>query len=264
MSLRMRMLIASMALTAAMGGCDRGWQEFQRVELGKPMPADSLLRPENAEDSNAVSSTDGPAGELVWGDWGAWPVPMSIGWHVVGAREDDEGRVTAKSYRAELWSNYLLVTVPAMRRVVELQVPPRVLLEPTNEEEDGYLVGTENCRTLRGYILNAMNEVDPAPDWCEQDTDQFLTVLSGVNYMTGMITAGAYNGLEQSIQHLPLKGITQEGYDRTFRPVCGGSIRFQNLGQGRIRVEINLLRLYDPLALVGYLYMLQDNAAMGE
>lgn len=259
MSLRMRMLIASMALAAAVGGCDRGWQEFQRVELGKPVPADTILRPEKNKDPNGVPSTapssDGPKRVLlVWSDWGAWPVPMSMSWHAVGVRLDDEGRAIAKSYRAELWSNYLLVTAPAMRRVVELQVPPSVLLEPTDKEVDGYLVGTENCRTLRSYILNAMHEVDPYSDSYEQDTGRFLAGLSGANFMTGMSAYGGFYDLEQSIKHLPLKGITRQGYDCTFCPVPGGSIRLQNLGQGRIRVELNLLRIYDPLALAGYLY----------
>ena len=259
MLLQVRMLIASMALAAAVGGCDRGWQEFQRVELGKPMPADSLLRPEKSKDPNAVPttvpSTDGPKGVLlVWRDWGAWPVPMSMSWHAVGVKADSEGRVIAKSYRAELWSNYLLVVTPAMRRVVELQVPQRVLLEPTDGEVEGYLVGTENCRTLRGYIFNASHEVGSYPVF-EQPGSRILAFLSGGNFVTGMMAAGAYDSLETSIKHLPLKGITQQGYDRTFRPVPGGSIRLQNLGQGRIRVEMNLLRIYDPLALVGNLYM---------
>jgi hypothetical protein len=263
MSLQVRMLIASLALAAAVGGCDRGWQEFQRVELGKPMPADSLLRPEKNKDPNGVPSTapstDGPKTVLlVWSDWGAWPVPMSTGWHVVAVRADDEGRAIAKSYCAELWSNYLLVTVPAMRRVVELQVPPRVLLEPTDEEVDEYRVGTENCRTLRSYILNAMHEVDPGSAFWLRPPPLLLAFLSGVNYMTFTFAHGGFYGfygLEGSIKDLPMEGITRQGYDRTFSPEVGGSIRIQNLGQGRIRVEMNLLRIYDPLALVGYLYM---------
>ena len=257
MSLPIRMLIGSLALAAAMGGCDRGWQEFQRVELGKPMPTDTMLGPQKAKDPNAVPttapSTDSPK-LLVWSDLGAWPMPMSVGWHAVGVRLDDEGRATAKSYRAEIWSNYLLVVTPAMRRVVELQVPQRVLLEPTDGEVEGYLVGTENCRTLRGYIFNASHEVGSYPVF-EQPGSRILGFLSGGNFVTGMMAAGAYDSLETSIKHLPLKGITQQGYDRTFRPVPGGSIRLQNLGQGRIRVEMNLLRIYDPLALVGNLYM---------
>jgi len=258
MLLPMRMLVASIALTAAVGGCDRGWQEFQRVELGKPVPADSILRPQKAKDPNAVPTTapsaDSPRRTLlVWSDLGAWPMPMSVGWHAVGVRLDDEGRVTAKSYRAELWSNYLLVTTPAIRRVVELQVPPSVLLEPTDGEVEGYLVGTENCRTLRGYIFNASHEVGSYPVF-EQPGSRILGFLSGGNFVTVMMAAGAYHSLETSIQHLPLDGITQPGYDRTFRPVLGGSMRLQNLGQGRIRVEMNFLRLYDPAALAGYLY----------
>ena len=257
MSLPIRMLIGSLALAAAMGGCDRGWQEFQRVELGKPMPTDTMLGPQKAKDPNAVPttapSTDSPK-LLVWSDLGAWPMPMSVGWHAVGVRLDDEGRATAKSYRAEIWSNYLLVVTPAMRRVVELQVPQRVLLEPTDGEVEGYLVGTENCRTLRGYIFNASHEVGSYPVF-EQPGSRILAFLSGGNFVTGMMAAGAYDSLETSIKRLPLKGITRQGYDCTFCPVPGGSIRLQNLGQGRIRVELNLLRIYDPLALVCYMYM---------
>ena len=260
MSLPMRMLIASMALAASMGGCDRGWQEFQRVELGKPVPADSILRPQKAKDPNAVSttapSTDGPKTVLlVWSDWGAWPVPISVGSHGVAVRTDEEERVIAKSYSAGLWSSYGLVVAPAMRQVVELQVPPSVPLEPGNHEEGVSIVGTANCRSLRSYIINALHEMGQVYDSGEQSPPpQLLVWLSGVNYMTGMSALGGFDALERSIGNLPLKGITRQGYDRTFRPVCGGSIRLQNLGQGRIRVEMNFLRLYDPAGLAGYLY----------
>jgi len=260
MSLPMRMLIAAMALAASMGGCDRGWQEFQRVELGKPVPADSILRPQKAKDPNAVPTTapssDGPKRVLlVWSDWGPWPVPMSLGWHAVGVKADSEGRVIAKSYRAELWSSYGLVVVPVMRLVMELQVPSSVPLEPGNHEEAVSIVGTATRRTLRSYIINALHEMDQGPESGEQShPSQFLVWLSGVNYMTGMSAYGGVDGLKRSIGNLPLKGITRQGYDRTFSPVCGGSIRLQNLGQGRIRVEMNFLRLYDPMGLAGYLY----------
>jgi hypothetical protein len=264
MSLQVRMLIASMALAASMGGCDRGWQEFQRVELGKPMPTESILRPQKAEDPNAVPATapsaDGPKRvPLVWGDWGAWPVPMSVGWHAVGVRADNEGRVIAKSYLACALSNYLLVKVAALRHVVEAQVPPSVLIEPGDEPEDVGCDGKENCRSLRSYILNAMSEVYPSTNEAYPDVPEFsrcLGMSETAFYMLGMSAYGGFYDLEQSIKRLPLKGITRQGYDRTFRPVCGGSIRLQNLGQGRIRVEMNLLRIYDPLMLMAYLYML--------
>ncbi len=263
MILRIRMLIALMALTVVMGGCDRGWQEFQRIELGKPMPADSILRPEKADDPNALTTTAPSADDqkivpLVWGDWGTWPVPMSIGWHVVAARADDEGRVISKSYRADVWSNYLLTKVAAIRRVVEVQVPPSVLLELGEAKKDASYVAyvrTEDCRTLRSYISNAMCEVPTAEDDPPDLMECWLLGASHVTrYMLLMSVYQDFEYLDNSIWCLPLNGLTQQGYDRTFRPVCGGSIRLQNLGQGRIRVEMNLLRVYDPLALMGYLY----------
>lgn len=270
MSLPMRMLIASLALAASMAGCDRGWQEFQRVELGKPVPADSLFRPQKPEDPNAVPTTapsaDGPKRVvLVWSDWGTWPVPMSVGWHAVGVKLDDEGRAIAKSYLACALSNYLLVKAVAMRHVMEQQVPPTVLLEPEDEPEDAGIVGTEDRRTLRRYILER-ETYGPSngdhPDLLEYG--RWLGMSQETAYMLGMSAGSGFFYLNQSIEHLPLKGITRQGYDRTFRPVCGGSIRLQNLGQGRIRVEMNLLRIYDPLMLMAYLYMLQNSAAIGE
>lgn len=257
MSARIRMLIVATGLTLVMGGCDRGWQEFQQVELGQVLPQQSLLRPHHSKADTAGCATDAQAAKmLTWSDYGVWPVPLSLGMHVVAVRTNDEGRVIAKSYHAQAWSNYVLLTAAALRRVVELQVPPRMFLEPTAKtEDDGMLVGVERSRTLRGYIINAMHETDPSPDCDGEPSAPLLLLAAGQNFMTGMSAAGGFHDLHRSIEHLPLEGVAQDGYDRTFRPVPGGSIRLQNLGQRRIRIEMNLFRLYDPLALTAYMYV---------
>ncbi|MGC9455632.1 MAG: hypothetical protein ACP5HU_12335 [Phycisphaerae bacterium] len=239
-------------------GCDRGWQEFERIRLGAMMPEGSLLRAANtASEQAGEEASDSGAKLWGWSDCGTWPVPVSVGMHSVTAETDAQGRVVAKSYFAHAWSNYLLFTAVAMRHVVEVHVPADLLADPAATDPDDGLIGIENCPTLRSHVINVMSSLDPRPV-CDYDALKLPMVASGANYMAGMSFGGGYHDLVWSITGLPLEGLNEDGYDRTFRPVAGGSIRLQNLERGRIRIEANLFRVYDPLALAAYLYVRND------
>jgi len=246
-----------MALTA--GGCDRGWIEYQKIELGRPLPPQSLLRAPPSEANTAQGATDTkvPESFACW-DHGVWPVPLSFGMHWVTAQANDEGRVLAKAYHAQAWSNYVLLTAVAVRYVMELQVPPRLLLEPTAKAVfDGIQRDLKRSRTLRNYLIKAVSEVGPSDESYSDDEplSPLIQMAAGFNLMTFASVAGGFGGLMSSIERLPLDGIGQEGYDSTFRPIPGSSIRLQNVGQRRIRIEMNVFRLFDPLALSAYLYI---------
>lgn len=256
MSGRMRTLIAAVGLAMAAGGCDRGWRMFEQVKLGQVLGPQSLLRPRQSKGGTTRPAADAKVGELlVWADTGICPVPLSRGVHAVAARTDGEGRVTARSYRAQVFSHYALFTAAAMRRVVELRAPARMLLKPTaRTKDDQMLVGTGKARTLRGYLINAMHEVDGYPYWEPGLFHVLLVATAGETFGAAMSMHSSFHSIERSIKRLPLEGIAQEGYDRTFQPVQCGNIRIQNLGRQRIRIEINLFRLYDPLGLAAYAY----------
>ncbi len=249
-------LTAVAGLALGMVGCDRGWRMYQQVELGQVVPQQSLLRPHHDESGTAGCATNvQAAGALSWRDSGFWPVPLSIGMHAVAVQTDAEGRAIVKSYSAQVWSSYVLLTSAAMRGTVELQLPSRIPLYPAERaEDDGALAGIKSCRTLRGYLTNAVREIDLTPSWQGKPLPPLLVVAAGANFTVLMSVTGGFSHLMRSIQHLPLEGIEQDGYDRTFRPVAGGSIRVRNLGQRRFRVDLNLFRLYDPLALAAWVY----------
>jgi hypothetical protein len=231
--------------------------EFQKIELGQPLPKESLLLARHSKTNADPDATDTKAPKsLAWWDHGVWPVPLSYGMHAVSVQVNDKGLVSTKTYYAMVSSNYALFTAIAMREVWELRPPADLLLNPTEKvESEETLADLDKNPTLHSYIdgieqgptSNAGPAYPEAPPHC-------LILASGINYVTGMSFGGRYHDLEQSLKRLPLKGIELEGYDRTFRPVLGGSIRLQNLGQGRIRIETKLFHLYDPLALSAQLY----------
>ena len=256
---QIRVLIAATGLALAMGGCDRSWVEFQRIELGQTLPQQSLLRSLRNE-GETTEKAAAPQTPEFFGrtDYDVWPVPLSYGMHGVSANTDDKGLVIAKAYFAMVSSNYVLFTAAAMRQVLELRPPTRLLLNPTEKAKpDETLVDLDKNPTLHSYITNTKH--GPTGNASANFTSlrpppHCLMLASGINYTTGMSLGSRFHDLEESLKRLPLKGIELEGYDRTFRPVLGGSIRLQNLGQGRIRIETKLFHLYDPLALSAQLY----------
>ena len=254
---QIRILIAATGLALAVGGCDRSWIEYQKIELGQPLPQQSLLRPLRNEGKTTQKAAAPQTPEFFGRTYyDVWPVPLSYGMHGISVKTDDKGLVIAKKYFALVSSNYVLFTAVAMRTVVELRPPTRLLLNPTEKaKSDETLVDLDKNPTLHSYITNATEgPTSNAGPASQEPPPHCLMLASGINYVTGMSFGGRYNDLEESLKRLPLKGIELEGYDRTFRPVLGGSIRLQNLGQGRIRIETKLFHLYDPLALSAQLY----------
>jgi hypothetical protein len=258
------MTAVGLALTA--GGCDRGWTVYQQVQLGQPLPAESPLRPAE-QDANAAEPSTRPEKKLecyTWADSGVWPLPLSFGWHVVAARMDSQGRVIVKTYAAHVLSNYVLLRVPAVRQVVELEVPAGIPMDQQPPVDGMPKVtggaapvdeGPETISTLREYLTVFMLASDEdLLAYREDSPGPLLQVALGTNYELALSTYIAFYYLQKSVEKLPLDGIDKDGYDRTFRPVAGGSIRLQNLGGRRIRMEANLLHFYDPFRLTAYLY----------
>ena len=245
-----RLCIAVAALALAMAGCDRAWQQYEQIQLGEALPEQTALplRPATVPPHVHGGLAAGTERRL-WTNEGIWPVPLSSGRHALAVDTDAEGRVIAKSYRAAALSNYGVVSAAAKRRVLELQVPQALLQAPTADLEPLRPGPYQGHRTLRQYVYWALQEVDAEDDWGPH-LDGFLMGPPGID---GMIASNAFNeylDLGYFIKKLPLEGLECVGYDRTFRPIVGGSIRFRNLGQQRVRVEMNMLRLYDPLGAV--------------
>jgi hypothetical protein len=263
------LLLGLMALASLVGGCDHAWQVYEQIELGRPLPQDTPLTlvqadPENAKgdvedeefDSSVIwvsGNPEIPGTRLhTWHDWGIWPLPWSVGGHAVSALVDANGIVIGRYYAANVLSNYAVVKVPASRTVVSVSVPEGLLSNSGGDRPDD--TGEFDPNTLRGYLVIVQRQLrhsPPTPPGCLKLAG---LAAAGGGLVMGYSIGGAGYHLENAVEEISLKGISETGYDRTFRPVVGGTLRLQNLGDGRIRIETNLLRVYDPLDLAAILY----------
>ncbi len=88
----------------------------------------------------------------------------------------------------------------------------------------------------------------------ETEVPEELERIVSSFYPLFMIFSNKVIGMEQ-IAQAPgvLAGITRDGYDWTYRNPHGGTLRIQNLGNRRIRIESKAFGLYDPFFLLGIL-----------
>jgi hypothetical protein len=242
-------------------GCDQGWQVYQQIEVGRPLAKQSPLKM-HWSDEDPKGTVDYPRtvpdNKLhVWsrpGFWGFWPLPWSTSSCKVSALVDANGLAVAKSYEAWLAVNYLVVKTPARRWVREIRVPESLLTLADRKA----LQGCDDAETdpLLEYLYDVSRELDFTPR-LPQDVNMLIFAHVIANYygiaQTFSMDA-ARSALTSSLGDVPLDGISREGFDRTYHTVPGGSLRVQNLGGGRIRIETNLLRFYDPLDLAALLY----------
>jgi hypothetical protein len=242
-------------------GCDRGWQVYQEVELGKPLPEKSPLKLHwTDEDPNrtvAYTRTVPDSKLHVWNKLGFWPLPWSTSSCKVSALADANGLAIAKSYKAGLGVNYLVVKTPAQRSVAEIRVPES-LLKPLAERKALHDSDDPEADPLLEYLDEIRAELSFTPDTPPAGMQIAHIISSYGGFLMAFSMGGAHGALELSIGEVPLKGISEEGFDRTFHTVKGGSLRVQNLGGGRIRIETNLLRFYDPLDMAAFVYGTPD------
>lgn len=242
-------------------GCDRGWQVYQEVEVGKPLAKQSPLEL-HWSDKDPNRTVDYPRTVAdsklhVWNKLGFWPLPWSTSSCQVCALVDANGLAIAKSYEALLAVNYLVVKTPARRSVVEIRVPESLLKPPADRKALQDCDDTESDSVVR-YIFDVRAELSFTPRVPPAGMRIAHIIANYYGVLMAFSMEGAHSALESSLGEVPLKGISEEGFDRTYRTVEGGSLRVQNLGGGRIRIETNLLRFYDPLDMAVFLYGTPD------
>ena len=115
-----RIYVVLVSMIMACTGCDRGWQTHEQIELGKPLPADSLLSAEGAAEENAHA----------WGEIAYVPIPAIAGGLYVCAIVDAQGTVTAKTYKASAYGHWAACQSAAIRQVMKVDVPEEVYHDP--------------------------------------------------------------------------------------------------------------------------------------
>jgi hypothetical protein len=111
-------------------------------------------------------------------------------------------------------------------------------------------------------VLEWLDRVDSARDYDMPDAPEVEDGPSlALSYHMYMFSHNGVITMRDLAKRPDLfRGVTEDGFDRTFRNDWGGTLRIQDLGDRRIRIETKHFELTDPLVLLGYLKI----AVLGE
>jgi len=233
-------------MIAALAGCDRAWQAYEQIELGRPLPADGL--PENMIPANK--------GNYAWHEDTVLLIPaITAGNGVVAIVED--GVVVSKVYSSSGFGFWLLCQSIAKRWVMEIEVPEHLYVSPPVEglvEQWGYNYYRLTPTNALEYLIRNFEEHSTASRDARRPGKDEQMRWSFVSYEAGMFSYEKDPPPEKLWnQTASLVGMTQEGFDWTYHDPFGGTLRVQNLGHRRFRLESKYFGLFDPLMLLGRL-----------
>ncbi|MHC4985004.1 MAG: hypothetical protein ACYTFO_02485 [Planctomycetota bacterium] len=259
-----RILVILTCVAIACAGCDRAWEAYQQIELGKPIPADNLLL------------TDGLAeGHLhTWTQQDHSPFPVAASRLYVAASVDQVGNVTAKTYTKQAGGHWGLLQSAGSREVMEIEVPESTYHNPpveglgdrwsgwtTTVSSTGHIAADEDdaaevaaATNVLGYLILARDRLShhmmtgPVPFREQPDLG---TALLGALTLYASARYCEYARLPQYASEL--SEVTQGGFDWTYRNLHGYELRIQNLGGRRFRLEETYSRLFDAFMLTAQL-----------
>ena len=117
---------AGIALLLAVGvGCEGGWQAYQQIEIGEPLPKGHLLLREG------MAAKRGRG----WGRYSACPLLASYSAEVVSILVDGSGTVKAKLYHASALGHWGVLMAAETHTIVEISVPEAVYRDPPADWE---------------------------------------------------------------------------------------------------------------------------------
>lgn len=224
--------------------CDRAWQAYEQIELGRPLPKDNVLVTEGEVEGHVRS----------WDEKALILFPYSAGGARVRARTDAVGNVTAKSYSAAAYGHWLAFQTGAMRSVAEIIVPEQFYCAPPAEglaeAWTTYKPPEEPTNALE-YIMRVRFDWDEPQFGLSRDGQHLVPFSFSMSALWGMDATDALPDIKDLLgQTKALVGMTQEGFDRTFRNTYGGTLRVRNLGGRRLRFEGRTFEILDPLMVV--------------
>jgi hypothetical protein len=221
-------------------GCNPELGLFERIEVGKPPPANRILKATTAPSAQEWATMSSSA------DF-AWHVPSIAAAKQVEILLDRDGRVVAKCYEELAFSHWLVVQSGSRKWVVEAQVPADCYREPpagwggSPMDDNGRLLPDANH--VMGYMdfvwqKTATNPLGKAP-FNRRD-------LLAVNYFLFMYASTWMYWREDAND---FRGVTREGFDRRIDFRNAGKARIRNLGGRIIRIEHTSFGLLEALPL---------------
>ena len=147
-----------------MAGCDRAWQAYEKIELGRPLAKD-ILPPD------AVCCHDGV--RLLYLDH--WPLPAWLSMSSLALLTDAEGKVIAKSYCRSQGVHWLLALSDARKMVSEIDVPA------------DWFVDTPESWPAKDRFIDAWNLANELAEIHQAEIDGFAPQKDAVAKRAGML-----------------------------------------------------------------------------
>jgi len=230
--------LLTIALLAA--GCDRSWDAYNEIQLGKPVPAQSILAEKGAE---------------VEGGWG-WDrhiirrLPVLFGSRKVSVKTDKNGLAIAKTHLVAASINGLFFNVASCHMEQEILIPKAMQsdLAEGKMTQEAFLAWCEKS------ISNNPSDPRKLVDGHEWEGSTVDRLFVNTQIALGSVESHA-DGLSFIMKQAPglFVGLEKKGFDRQFwrKPIfCSTSFRIWNPDGQRIRVESYAGAFNDPLFVV--------------
>ncbi len=113
------------------------------------------------------------------------------------------------------------------------------------------------CGNVLEYLLLVQSQPSPDAGGSAMDIPMLHALLSVPRILfSGVLGSKTIDLRDAAAYPACLLGVTREGFDWRYTGPVGGSLRIQNLGNRRIRVESRSFAVYDALWLVGWVEVL--------
>jgi hypothetical protein len=226
-----------LAITLLAAGCDRAWDAYNEIQLGKPVPAESLLAEK---------------GVNVEGGW-AWDrqiirrLPAMYGIRRISVKTDENGIAIAKHHLTNTAVHGVLFISVSCQTQQESLIPDAIQAD--------IAAGKMTQKKFLTWWKNVLSKPPEDPrdlidghTWEPSTVDMILFAPVAMALSATSEPVGHRNTI---INYAPdlLEGLAKKGFDRTFWPrheVGISSLRIWNPDGKRIRMESYTGLLSDP------------------
>lgn len=223
-------------------GCPGPWEAYQEIELGKPIPDDSIIVKKGVLDGHNAG---------IW-EFNMLPFPAFAGYSWATSYEV-EGKTIKKEYLAMAYGDWIFFQTGRIRIVTECLLPSSVQ-DPVKDWQysDGVSKDTwSEFHNAAEYLFHSPSnesiDFDSALNY--EPTEIFPLTFMILHPINVKIT---YMGHAEMVFFLNntggnmLAGLSHEGFELHYTDSYGSYVRIRNLGKGKLRMEMSWPCICEP------------------